>query len=221
MPEHASQAPEGAGSQTPRYVTFSTLRTEDPGTAAELAGAFVREAHRWLRRREGFISARVHSSVDGAATVVRAEWRSRAEHHAAARNGWGASLRALHTGPGVREATVFGGVPEEGIAGPDRTSPPGLVCVATRYLGTPENARRLAGLLRQGEWKRYFPGFISATPYIGPEGTYVNYPQWTNADAFDAYMNDPRNAAGQPGITELEVAPPEILMCTVLDEITV
>ncbi|WP_306318218.1 MULTISPECIES: putative quinol monooxygenase [unclassified Streptomyces] len=220
MTQHAPRPADGAGPPTPGYVTFSTLRADDRTAAAELARALAHETRRWLRHREGFVSARIHTGVDtAAAVVVREEWRSRASHRAAGEDAAGAALRALLTGPGVRETSVFGGVPEEGIAGPYPSAPPGLVCVATRHLGSPTNARRLAGLLREGDWKRHFPGFISATPYIGDEGTYVNYPQWTDAAAFDAYMRDPRNAAGQPGIAELEVAPPEIVMCTVLDEV--
>ncbi|NLU68551.1 antibiotic biosynthesis monooxygenase [Streptomyces sp. HNM0574] len=201
-------------------MTFCTLHARDRAAGEELARTIRQELRQRVRHARGFARARVHLSQDGTTTVVRGEWASEADHREALGGPAGEVLRGLAERPAVQEAHTFSGVPVPGLDGPDAGRLPGVVCVATRHVGTAGNAHRLAGLLRSGEWKRGFPGFISAEPFISHDGgTYVNYPQWVDEAAFAAYMADPRNQAGQPDIADLEVAPPQLVMCTVVEEV--
>ncbi|WP_139140780.1 hypothetical protein [Streptomyces abyssalis] len=204
------------------YVTYWCLRTEGPEVAEALAEAASEVLRRLVPQVPRFRSARVHLSLDGDTTVVRAEWAAAPDDRQTVRTGeLGRALAELADRPGVLSATVSGGFPGPGIEGPASGEPPGLVAVATRHVGGPRNAEALSELLlRSGEWKRDFPGFISAQACVSGDGSvYVNYPQWVDGTAYRAYMDDPRNAAGQGDIAVLEVAPPEVVLCTVLEQI--
>ncbi|MFD9393544.1 antibiotic biosynthesis monooxygenase family protein [Streptomyces sp. NPDC060000] len=208
---------EGAGEG---FRTFLTLRTDGPHTSRKTVTAVEEEVVGWIRRLDGFVSSRTHLGLDGDVVVHTVAWRDEASarDHYPARLGE-ALLNRL--GPTVTLRTdLVGGTPSPGVLGPAAGSPPGLVCVATRYVADRAAAEAMADLLRRsGGWKKDFPGFVSATPYISPDGrTYVNYPQWADRDAFEAYMADRRNAAGQQDISDLEVAPPDLLLCTLVAE---
>ncbi|SDK12225.1 Antibiotic biosynthesis monooxygenase [Actinopolyspora mzabensis] len=205
------------------YVTFCTLRTTDPETGRELAETAAREVRDSISDSEGFRSALVHISTDDTTVVILTGWSGAADHRRIILESPEAEkLRTLADRPGVVSAESFSGVPAPGIHGPDSDKEPGIVVLATRQVGGHDNANALADLLvRSGEWKRHFPGFVGATPYISVDGeTYINYPGWVDDEACDAYLADPRNAAGQPDIAALEVSEPKFLWCTVFRRIS-
>lgn len=204
------------------FVTFGVLRVDGPGTAAELVGILTEEVTRWVRHTEGFVSARVHVSLDGGTVVNRGQWTSEEDYHSSFRSRPADGVLPTIAGrPGVLAATVFTGTPAPGIEGPQAAEEPGVVAVATRHLSGHESAVEVTGLLaRSGEWKRHHPGFISATPYLSQDGTtFINYPMWVNEFAYCSWMRDPRITEGQEEIARLEVAPPEYLLCTVAAEV--
>ncbi|MFE3380451.1 methyltransferase domain-containing protein [Streptomyces anulatus] len=204
------------------YVTFEELKVDEPGTADELVGVLATEVRTWVRYVDGFVSARIHLSLDGTHVVSRVEWTSEEHFRASLRCGPEDSpLRTLPDRPGVVSVSAFAGTPAAGLEGPAATERPGIVSVAKRHVKNQEAAQDLARLLRtSGDWKREHPGFISAAPYIGLDGTmYVNYPQWTSQESFRAYMDDPRNAAGLDAVAALETAPPDIVMCLLVEHI--
>lgn len=212
----AMPAPDGTGEG---FRTFLTLRTDGPPASRQAVTALEEAVAGWIRRLDGFLSSRIHLGLDGATVVHSVAWRDEASARDSYPAGIGEAL-LNRLGPAVTGTDLVGGVPSPGVRGPAADSPPGLVCVATRYVADRGAAEAMADLLRRsGDWKKDFPGFIAATPYISPDGrTYVNYPQWADRDAFEAYMADPRNAAGQQDIGDLEVAPPDLLLCTLVAE---
>ncbi|MFD7923238.1 hypothetical protein ACFV3R_28950 [Streptomyces sp. NPDC059740] len=199
-------------------ATFVVLRTGTPDAADRCLAGMARQAREHHRGLPGFVSARLHREDAGRAAVLRTLWdRTAATGPEAAVS----SLRTLGEEPGVGGVFVFDGVSAAGLAGPAMGDPPGKVAVAVRHLHHAEAMKGLLGLLAaSGEWKRHFPGFISATPYLGNDGrTFVNYPMWTGDSAYRAWMADARIAEGQDEIALLEAAPPEYLVCTVTDQV--
>jgi quinol monooxygenase YgiN len=222
--EHTWSNPMGPVStlrQEAGFVTFGILRTAHRETAAMLVNGMTSEAHENQRHVAGFVSSRVHVSLDGTTVVSRGRWASEADYRSYARAGSGGELCGFSNRPGVLAVTLFRGIPAPGIEGPAAAEKPGIVAVATRHIGGPESAHAVVDLLRRtGEWKRYFLGFISATPYISQDGrTYVNYPQWVSEAAYHAYMADPRIVDGQAEIARYEVAPPEFVLCRPVENI--
>jgi hypothetical protein len=146
--------------------------------------------------------------LDGGAVVIRAVWPDEASHRATS---------GLAGRRGVLSTTTFGGTAAPGLHGPAAGRAPGIVAVATRHFAGRDSADAVLRLLGEsGDWKRGFPGFISATPYLSHDGrTFVNYPMWVDEAAYRAWMADPRIAEGQQEIARLEVAPPEYLVCRV------
>ncbi|WP_455354469.1 antibiotic biosynthesis monooxygenase [Streptomyces sp. SYSU K217416] len=200
------------------FVTFGVLRVDGPETAAALVETVTEEVRGWVRHTPGFISSRVHVSTDGTTVVNRGEWTSEEAYRTSFQESpSGGVLHALGTRPGVLAATVFSGTPATPLEGPEAAEQPGVVVVATRHLSGPSAADTVLEMLAgSGEWKRRFPGFISATPYVNREGTtFINYPMWVNEVAYQAWMADPRISEGQDQLARLEVAPPEYLLCTV------
>ncbi|MFD3330421.1 putative quinol monooxygenase [Streptomyces sp. NPDC058701] len=206
------------------FVTFGVLRVDAPETAVALTETLTGEVEGWVRHTPGFISSRVHLSADRLTVVNRGEWTSEAAYRTSFQeNPAGGVLHALGSRPGVLAATVFSGTPAPGVRGPEAEAAerPGVVVVATRHLDGHPAARRVLDLLAgSGEWKRDFPGFISATPYIDRDGTtFVNYPMWVSELAYQAWMADPRISEGQEELARLEVAPPEYVLCTVAAQV--
>lgn len=204
------------------YAVFEELRTDAPGTAQELVDLLAAEIRGWVGEREGFLSARLHLSLDRTTVVSRVEWAEQKHFVAAAENSPADSpLRTLSERPGVLSHTSFGGVPQSGLDGPAADRRAGIMCYALRHVGGRDNALALAALLRDaGGWKHLHPGFVSATPYISDDGsTYVNYPQWVDEDSFRAYMDHPENSAGQEAVARLESAPPHLVLCTLAEQI--
>jgi quinol monooxygenase YgiN len=204
------------------FVTFGVLRAAHRATATMLVDGMTSEAHENQRHVAGFVSSRIHLSLDGTTVVNRGRWASEADYRSYVRTASsGSELYGFSNRPGVLAATLFRGTPAPGIEGPAAAEKPGIMAVATRHIGGPESARAVVDLLRRtGEWKRYFPGFISATPYISQDGrTYVNYPQWVSEAAYHAYLADPRIADGQAEIARYEVAPPEFVLCRLVTNI--
>ncbi|MBZ3906418.1 hypothetical protein [Streptomyces griseiscabiei] len=201
------------------FRTFLVLRTDGTGVAQEAVRALVEQTSD-PSRPDGFLSSRIHLGLDGDVVVHSVAWRD----ETSARDGYPARVEEALLDRLGRKALLrtdlVGGTPEPGVRGPSANSPPGLVCVAVRHVADRAAAEAMADLLRRsGDWKKDFPGFVSATPYIGTDGrTYVNYPQWTDRGAFDAYMSDRRNVDGQQGISALEVAPPDLFLCTLVAE---
>ncbi|MGW0331542.1 putative quinol monooxygenase [Streptomyces sp. NPDC003011] len=214
--------PHGTGGDG-HMAAFDVLRVDGPATADALAGLIAREVDAWVSRAPGFVLSRVHIALDGRAVVHHTRWSDEARYRTSYPGHPDAgALRGLQRRPGVVSATMFRGTPARGITGPAAGRAPGIVAVATRHFAGPRQAGAVVDLLhRTGEWKREFHGFISATPYLDPEGrTFVNYPMWTDRSAYDAWMADPRIAEGQSEIARLETAPPEYLVCTVASEAT-
>lgn len=204
------------------YAVFEELRTDVPETAEELVVLLAAEVREWVSRREGFLSARLHLSLDRTTVVSRVEWAEEKHFIATAESCPADSpLRSLSERPGVLSHTSFGGIPESGLDGPAAGRQAGIMCFALRHVGGRDNARALAALLRDsGGWKHRHPGFVSATPYISNDGsTYVNYPQWEDEKSFRAYMDHPANSAGQESVAQLETAPPRLVLCTLAEQI--
>ncbi|UOX84599.1 hypothetical protein MUY14_22515 [Amycolatopsis sp. FBCC-B4732] len=202
------------------FAGFWVLSAAD-AAAARLLSAQLDDEMLSLRDAAGFRSARLHLGVDGRTVVLRHGWRGAADHTAFRDGPFAQRLRGVAGRAGVRAPRCYGGELVARIEGPDAGAAPGVVVLAVRHVGGRRSALALTELLeRSGDWKREFPGFISADAAIGPDHTtFVNYPQWTDVAAFDAYMADPRNAAGQPGIARLEAAEPVIVRCSVVAEV--
>ncbi|SHH50813.1 antibiotic biosynthesis monooxygenase [Streptomyces sp. 3214.6] len=202
------------------FRTFLILRTDGPQASNKAVEGVEAEVADRIHRLDGFLSSRTHLGLDRDVVVHSVAWRD----EASARDGYPAGLSETllaRLGRTVMLRTdLVGGTPSPGVRGPAAGRPPGLVCVAVRYVADHAAAQAMADLLRRsGDWKQDFPGFISATPYISADGrTYINYPQWADRGAFEAYMADRRNAAGQQDIGDLEVAPPDLLLCTLVAE---
>jgi quinol monooxygenase YgiN len=195
------------------FAAFQTVHTEDPD---DVITALRRHAHTSLATTPGLVSARVHVSVDGTTVVRRTEWRDEAAYRQSTGS---ADLAGL---PGIRKVTEFEGTPAEGLTGPAAGQEPRIVVVATRRLAGPEAVDAvLATLARSGRWKRDFPGFISATPYVSADSrTFVNYPMWVDEGAFRAWTADPNINSAREEVTDHEVEPPDILVCRVVETIT-
>jgi len=195
------------------FATFDIFRTDGAATSTALAAAAARELAA-ARQLPGFLLARVHTALDGAAVGVYLAWASDQVRES--------PLTGLADRPGVRSADSFGGAPGPGLAGPAADRPPAVAAIAVRHLAGRDAADALLRLLDgSGRWKRDFPGFITAVPYLSPDGsTFVNYPMWAAEEAYRAWMDDPRIAEGQQEIARLETAPPEYLACQVTAEIS-
>ena len=202
------------------FAGFWVLSAADAAAAQDLVARLDEELPR-LGDAAGFRSARLHLGVDGRTVVLRHGWRTAADHTAFRDGHFAQRLRGVAGRAGVRAPRCYGGELVARLQGPDAGDVPGVAVLAVRHVGGRRNALALTELLeRSGDWKRGFPGFISADAAISPDHTtFVNYPQWTDVDAFDAYMADPRNAAGQPDIARLEVAEPDIVRCAVVAEV--
>ncbi|PRW64217.1 hypothetical protein CEP50_06155 [Actinopolyspora mortivallis] len=184
----------------------------------------ARELRTRIRGTPGFEGALVHLGVGEPAVVTRADWRDQRAHQRVLVDGpEGEVLRSLPERDEVLDADSFGGAPVAGIEGPDSEREPGLAVVAKRRVGGRNNALAMADLLhRSGDWKRSFPGFVAATPFISPDwSVYVNYPRWVDENAYHAYMADERNSACQEDIARLETSEPEFVMCAPFEEIGV
>ncbi|MFF6782504.1 hypothetical protein [Streptomyces sp. NPDC012510] len=204
------------------FATFGVLRTDSPDTATALVGLITREVNTWVRHSDGFVSSHTHIALDGTSVMHRGRWTDEETYGSSfTHRPEGHVLRTLADRPGVRSATVFRSVPAAGPHGPAAGQQPGLVGFAVRRLSGARAQQHVHGLLTaSGEWKRDCAGFISATPYIGTDGTtFINCPMWADRDAYDSYMRHPQLTEGLEEVARLEVAPPEFLLCTVATEI--
>jgi len=204
------------------HTTFGVLRTDGRATADRLVRTWTEEVRAHLRRAPGFLAAHLHLADDGTTLVDQGEWASEADYRKSFRdNPDCARLRGIGDWPGVEVGTAFAGRAAPGIEGPAAGADPAVVVVAIRHL-TEGAADRVLDLLRESAgWKRSFPGFISATPFVNRDGTlFVNHPKWDNETAYAAWVRDPRITEGQGAIAHWETAPPEYLRCTVVSGIT-
>lgn len=121
--------------------------------------------------------------------------------------------RRLAADAGAQPARTLGGTLAVSIDGPAVEAAPGVAVLAIRHVSGIDAAHELGKLLlRSGEWKREVPGFIGASAYISADGSeFINYVRWVDEAAFQRYMTDPRNAAGQPEIASTEAAEPEFI----------
>jgi len=121
--------------------------------------------------------------------------------------------RRLAADAGAQPARTLGGTLAVSIDGPAVAAAPGVAVLAIRHVSGFDAAHELGKLLlRSGEWKREVPGFIGASAYISADGSeFINYVRWVDEAAFQRYMTDPRNAAGQPEIASTEAAEPEFV----------
>jgi quinol monooxygenase YgiN len=187
-------------------------------TAGALVEVITREVGAWVSTAPGFLLSSTHVGFDGSTVVHHTRWSDDAGYRGSFLDAPDAGvLRGLGRRPGVLASSTFTGATAGGIDGPEAGRPPGVVAVATRHLTGPGPARAVVDLLhRTGEWKRDFPGFVSAAAYLSLDSrTFVNYPMWVDRSAYDAWMADPRIAEGQAEIARLEAAPPEYLVGTV------
>ena len=210
-----------AASKTPdeRWGTFDIFRTEGAAAAEAAAEAITRKLRLVFGSLPGLLAARVHMDLGGTVVVCRGQWASPASGIAG--NPAALPLREIAEMPGVLTTTALSGVPAAGLQGPDAGRPPGIAMVATRHLADQESADAALKLLNAtADWKRRFPGFISAIPYVSTDGTiFVNYPTWVDEPAYRAWMADPKIAEGQAEVAQLDVSSPEFLTCRVTADI--
>lgn len=121
--------------------------------------------------------------------------------------------RRLAADAGAQPARTLGGTLAVSIDGPAVAAAPGVAVLAIRHVSGIDAAQELGKLLlRSGDWKREVSGFIGASAYISADGCeFINYVRWVDEEAYQRYMTDPRNAAGQPGIASTESAEPEFV----------
>jgi quinol monooxygenase YgiN len=188
--------------------TFDLIRVTEPAEAEPVAQRLAA----LLRRRPGPLTSDIHLSVDGAMVVHCGRWPA----GSAVAPGHADDLgREMSDGPGVRSVQSFAGDLAVSVDGADPGARAGVAVLAIRHTGTLAAARELEGLLRAtGSWKREMAGFIGAAAYISPGGReFINYPRWTDDDAYAAYMADPHIAASQGAIASNETAPPQMIRC--------
>jgi quinol monooxygenase YgiN len=206
-------------------VLFDRLQVERPSLTAALA-ADVTELLAPLVPPTPVggppASVRVHLDESSGIVVVRGVW-ALPTVGAISWDGYPGVqvLNAVASDSRVKSSSRFVGAQAPGLTGPQWGRPPGIVAVATRHLAGPQAAATLLDLLaRSGEWKRDFPGFIAATPYLSADRrTFINYAQWVDESAYQAWMADPRIGEGQREIAGLEVAAPEYLLCRLSAEL--
>lgn len=204
------------------FATFDILGVDGADTAATLAGRITDEMARWARHLPGFVIGRVQIGLDATTVVHHTLWTGEAAYRTWYLGSTASLVLAeLAQGPGVLTTTAHSGVSAPGIEGPAAGREPGIVAIATRHLGGRGSADAVLDLLaRSGDWKRRFPGFVSATPYLSQDRrTFVNYPMWEDEASYRAWMADPRISQGQQEIALLETAPPEYHVCSVTAQI--
>lgn len=106
-----------------------------------------------------------------------------------------------------------------GITGPGRPEQAQVSVVAVRQMRDKESVKSVLELLAQSgdDWKREFPGFISAVPILDEDSnTLINYPSWTDVDAYNAWISDPRMLAGQEHVSEFESKSPRYHLMNIL-----
>lgn len=204
------------------FVTFDTVRVDSAETAGTLLDLLGKEIRDRLANASGCLLARGHVSTAGTTVVLHERWATEADYRASF-PGFPCDTAVpadITARPGVRSVAAFRGIELAGIDGPDAGRRPGVVSVATRHVDDRDAAHAVGRLLlRSGDWKRHFPGFVGAAAYLSEDGrTYVNYPQWMDEDAYLAYMADPRIAEGQAEIASFEIAEPEFVLCRVVGE---
>lgn len=198
------------------FAAFEVLHVDDVSTAEALVPAIASEIDAWTSAKPGLLQSGVYVSLDRSAVVHHTRWTEESRYRSLFPHAEDAGvLDELSQWQGVSRSVCCGDA-VGGIEGPASGRRPGIVAVATRHFTGVESARAVVELLhRTGEWKRTFPGFISATAYLSADGTtFVNNPMWLDRSAYDAWMADPRIAEGQAEIACLEVTPPEYLVCT-------
>ncbi|HZR53026.1 MAG TPA: antibiotic biosynthesis monooxygenase [Streptosporangiaceae bacterium] len=200
-----------------RWGTFDIFRTESAAAAEAVAEAAARKLRSVSGDLPGLLAARVHVDLGGTVVVCRGQWDS----PESADDPPVLPLREIAEMPGVRTTTPLGGIPAEGLQGPDAGRPPGIAVVAIRHLADQASADAALKLLSAtGEWKRSFPGFVSAVPYVSTDGTlFVNYPTWVDEAAYRAWMADPRIAPAKAEVAQLDASSPEFLTCRVTADI--
>ncbi len=184
--------------------TFEILRVGKGSAAQEVADQLRTK----LAAQLGFTWSDIFVSAQEAAVVHCAQWPASASSASA---GQPAELvRRLAAGRPVR---TLAGTLAASIEGAAAAQAPGVAVLAVRHVSGADAARELGRLLvSSGEWKREMPGFIGASAYLSADGReFINYVRWVDEAAYRRYMDDPRNAAGQPGIASVESAAPEFV----------
>ena len=191
--------------------TFEILRTDQPVQAAPVAGRL----NAMLDRRLGFTWSDIFVSAEPAAVVHCAEWPAEAGPAGPSpMPSQSAELaRRLAAQAGGLSVRTLTGTLAVSIGGAAAGQAPGVAVLAIRHVSGIDAANDLGRLLlSSGEWKRDVSGFIGASAYVTADGReFINYVRWVDEVAYQAYMDDPRNAAGQPGIASVESAKPEFV----------
>jgi Antibiotic biosynthesis monooxygenase len=212
--------PTGSSHPDERWGTFQIFRT-DAASAEAVAEAVTLQLRSSFGDLPGLLAVQVQIELGGAAVVCRGQWAG-PPSSATAQSPAAQALGQLAELPGVQTVTRLSGIPAEGLEGPAAGRPAGIAVVAIRHLAGQESAAQALKLLgASGEWKKTFPGFISATPYFSEDGTiFVNYPTWVDEPAYRAWMADPRIASAKAGVAELDTSSPEFLTCRVTADIS-
>lgn len=190
--------------------TFEAVRVADPADAESIAAKLAP----LFDQQVDYLSSHTYVSIDGTTVVHCGEWTTDSPHPPPA-NPCDGLLRTLANESGLSVVRNFMGRLAVSIDGPAAQEPPGVAVLATRHVKDADAAYALGELLvRSGEWKRYLSGFIGAAAYVSADGReFLNYPRWVDAAAYEAYMADPRIAAGQGAIASNEDAKPEFIRC--------
>ena len=73
-------------SSNPKLTTLVNIFTVDPGKQQQLVDTLVEATERTMKRMPGFVSASIHKSYDGTKVINYAQWKSREDFEAMARN---------------------------------------------------------------------------------------------------------------------------------------
>ncbi|HET7014180.1 MAG TPA: hypothetical protein VFI65_09730 [Streptosporangiaceae bacterium] len=190
--------------------TFEILRIGERISAERVAG----QLKTTLAQPLGFTWSDIFVSSEPAAVVHCAEWPAESAAGLPPMASQSADLArelvAQADGGSVRTLTGTLAVSIDGAAA---AQAPGVAVLAIRHVSGVDAANELGQLLlRSGEWKRGVAGFIGASAYISANGReFINYVRWVDEEAYRVYMDDPRNAAGQPNIASVESAKPEFV----------
>ncbi len=171
---------------TSEYATIDVFRMDSPQRATVIVESLRVDVLPALAGLETFRTATVQVALDGATVVSYVRWTG--------------PPPGAPTGVPLVPTMSFTGALVAGLDGPAAGKPVGWTVTALRPVSGPEDAgKRIAMLVRSGSYKQDIAGFVGAEAFLDAEATmFVNCPQWTNREAFDHYMADPRVQAGRP-----------------------
>jgi quinol monooxygenase YgiN len=191
------------------YVLINVF-TVDPDKQQQLVDTLIETTEVWLKSLPGFISARIHKSLDRT-RVVNYSYAQRNNKEAFDRLTSDPQIRA-RMGLAVQlgkpdghfytvERTITGPVPSGNVEGEEKNSltniPPekDLYTLINVFTVDPDKQQQLVDTLIETTegWVKSLPGFISASIHKSLDGArVVNYAQWKDKEAFDQFASDPQ-----------------------------